>query len=90
MSLHRTTLAAIAILNYVEAHSTRDSKLSPKLRSHLESADHYEKIVHTDQTPQVQLKSYVLDYTESYDLLEGNEIKTYEYWTGTGLSTVGV
>ena len=90
MSLQRTTLATIAILNLVAAHSTRESKLSPRLKSHLESADHYEKVVKTEQTPQVQLKSYVFDITRSYDLLDGNDIKNNEYWTEAELSTVGV
>ena len=90
MSLQRTTLATIAILNLVAAHSTRESKLSPRLKSHLEEADHYEKVVKTEQTPQVQLKSYVFDITRSYDLLDGNDIKNNEYWTEAGLSTVGV
>ena len=90
MSLQKTTLATIAILNLVAAHSTRESKLSPRLKSHLEGADHYEKVVKTEQTPQVQLKSYVFDITRSYDLLDGNDIKNNEYWTDAEFSTVGV
>ena len=90
MSLQRTALATIAILNLVAAHSTRESKLSPRLKSHLEGADHYEKVVKTEQTPQVQLKSYVFDITRSYDLLDGNDIKNNEYWTDAEFSTVGV
>ena len=54
----RNLAAAVTILslnqdyNYgVSAYSTRETKLGPKLRTHLQSADRFEKVVDTDQTP---------------------------------------
>ena len=61
MSLRSSLMTSAIIFGLTSAHSTRETKLGPKMRSHLESADHFEKVVDTDQTPQVQLRSYVFD-----------------------------
>ena len=61
MSLQGMAVAAVAIFSQVEAYSSRESNLSPKLRAHLAESESYEKVIVTDQEPQINLKSYIFD-----------------------------